>query len=310
MPLAGRDLTIELRADRGWRPVVREVGFEIADGEIAGLLGESGCGKTTLALALLGLHDRRRWRVSGSIRLDGREMAGSGDPEWQKVRGARIALIPQDPLLALNPVLRAGTQAAEGLRAHHGGSAASRRAEIEKIFGALGIADAARVFDAWPHQLSGGERQRVAIAAAIAARPSVVVADEPFTALDGPRALETAALLQALAREFRISVLAIAHDPGVLARIAGTVMVMYAGRIVERGAPQRVFQSPRHPYTAALLAARDHLAPIPGCPPRTAFEGCPFAPRCTEAADRCSTGFPEPTPDGEGGSVHCVRYAG
>jgi ABC-type glutathione transport system ATPase component len=230
-------------------PVLNGVSFAIAPGTIAGLFGESGSGKTTLALAIPGLLSRERYRVSGSVRLAGRELLGLSEPELRRVRGASVSLILQDPMLALNPVLRVGFQVREAMRAH------GIAAPVEPLLETVGLEPSRRLLRAYPHQLSGGERQRVTIAQALACRPALVIADEPFTALDLLRVVELAALFEDLKRRTGTAFLLISHSPGVLARLADTVLVLDGGRIVEQGAPAAVFRTPRHPYTVRVLEA-------------------------------------------------------
>jgi ABC-type glutathione transport system ATPase component len=249
--LAVRDLCVELAGRKA--PVLRGVTFELPPASITGLFGESGCGKTTLALALLHLLPST-YSIQGSIRLEGRELIGLREEELQRIRASRIAIALQDPLLALNPVLRAGTQVAETIRAH-----SSRRTGIPAdAIAALrlaGLRDAVRVSRAFPHELSGGERQRVLIAQALACRPAVIVADEPFSALDPIHALELTAVFRDIRERLGTSILLISHDPGVLARTADTILVMQAGALVETGDPAEVFHRPKHPYTSGLLDA-------------------------------------------------------
>ena len=247
-----RDLTVELR---GMGAVLSAVSFDAAEGAIVGLFGESGCGKTTLALAILNLLPQGSYSVRGSIRLRGQELVGLRDPAMERVRGGVISMIFQDPILALNPVMRIRDQVNEVVRAHDGsGDAAS-------LLNLAGLPPSRRILDAYPHQLSGGERQRVLIAQALAGRPSVVIADEPFTALDAVRVVELALLFRELREKTGTSFLVISHSPGVLARIADSVLVMQAGRIVEQGPPDVLFRAPAHPYTAAVLAAAERMAP-------------------------------------------------
>jgi ABC-type glutathione transport system ATPase component len=225
------------------------VSFTIDAGSIAGLFGESGSGKTTLALALLGLLDRGRYRVSGSICLRGRELIGLEERDLRRIRGGAVSLIFQDPMLALNPVIRVATQVREAMRAH------GVEAPVEPLFELVGLDPSPRMLHAYPHQLSGGERQRVTIASALACRPSLVIADEPFTALDVLRVVELAALFDDLKRKTGTSFLIVSHSPGVLARLADTVLVLHGGRIVEQGPASRVFRSPADPYTLEVLEA-------------------------------------------------------
>jgi ABC-type glutathione transport system ATPase component len=235
-----RNLNVDLVAADGAArpaPILSEVSFEIEPGTIVGLFGESGCGKTTLALALLNLLPPARYRVRGEVRMGGRNLLELTDRQLEGIRGAEISLIYQDPLLALNPVLRARTQVSEVMRAHGGGPAG---ASLQTLFQLAGLADWRRIAASYPHQLSGGERQRVVIAQALACQPALVIADEPFTALDAVRVVELAALFRDLREKLRTSFLLISHSPGVMAVTADYVLVMRAGRIVERGAPRQV----------------------------------------------------------------------
>ena len=231
-----RNLTVDLISVRNSTVrVVSEVSFQVDPGTIVGLFGESGCGKTTLALALLNLLPASRYRVRGSVQLGDFEVLSASERQLQRIRGAQISLVFQDPLLALNPVMRVRRQVAEVMHAH------GCRDGLERLFGLVGLPATPRIFDAYPHHLSGGERQRVAIAQALACRPALVIADEPFTALDAIRVVELSALFRELRDKLQTSFLLISHSPGVLARTADQVLVMQAGRIVERGAPRQVF---------------------------------------------------------------------
>jgi ABC-type glutathione transport system ATPase component len=233
--LAVRDLTVELISARKTAvPVVSGVSFQVEAGSIVGLFGESGCGKTTLALALLNLLPAPRYRVRGSVQLRDFEVLSASERQLERIRGAEISLIFQDPLLALNPVLRVRDQVREVMRAH------GRQDGLESLFGLVGLAATRRMYDAYPHQLSGGERQRVVIAQALACRPALVIADEPFTALDATRVVELSSLFRELREKLQASFLLISHSPGVLARTADQVLIMQAGRIVERGTPRQV----------------------------------------------------------------------
>jgi ABC-type glutathione transport system ATPase component len=227
-----RDLCVELAG----RSVLTDICFTIGEGEILGLCGDSGCGKTTLALALLNLLASPPYRLSGEVRLRGRNLLSIPERELQAVRGAGIACIFHDSLLALNPVLRIRTQIGEVPRAH------GKSADPRELLELAGVPEAARILDAYPHQLSGGERQRVAIAQALACRPMLVIADEPFTALDAPRVVELAGLFRHLRDRLRTSFLLISHTPGVLAITADEVLRMRHGCIVERGAAREVLR--------------------------------------------------------------------
>ncbi len=240
-----RGLTVEL----GARTVLSNVSFDVPPGEIVGLFGESGCGKTTLALALLGLLPPDRYRVRGSATLNGEELLGRSERDLQRIRGASVSIVFQDPMLALNPVMRVRGQIAE-IASAHGVSH-----DPAALLAGVGLPESGRILRSFPHQLSGGERQRVLIAQALVCRPGLVIADEPFTALDPLRVVELATLFQTLKQTTGSSFLVISHSPGVLARIAGCVLVMSEGRIVEQGPPERLFRTPAHPYTAAVVEA-------------------------------------------------------
>jgi peptide/nickel transport system ATP-binding protein len=261
-PLEVRDLSVQYRGDRGeWVPAVEEIGFAIGSGEAVGLLGESGCGKTTTALAIPGLLPANGRVVRGSVRLAGRELLGLSERQLQGIRGAGIGLVAQEPSLALNPVIRVGEQVAEVLRVHWRLPWRLCRKAAAQSLEEMEFADPGRIFASYPHQLSGGERQRVTIARALICRPPVVIADEPTASLDAAVAVEILALLRDLKERHRLALLIISHDPRVLAAIADRVVVMRAGRIVEQGSRAEVFRSPRHPYTESLLRS---LAPPEG----------------------------------------------
>jgi peptide/nickel transport system ATP-binding protein len=245
-----RGLTVELHG----RTILSDVSFDAAPGSIVGIFGESGCGKTTLALALLGLLPAPPYRVAGSARMGGEELIGRSERELERLRGALVSIVFQDPMLALNPVLRIDCQLREIARAHR------VEADPAKLLAMAGLPDPARILRSYPHQLSGGERQRVVIAQALVCRPPLVIADEPFTALDPVRVVELAGLFRDLKEKTGSAFLVISHSPGVLARIADTVLVLSGGRVVEQGPPARLFRSPEHPYTAAVVAAAEGLA--------------------------------------------------
>ncbi len=216
--------------------MVSDVSFDIPGGTISGLFGPSGCGKTTLALALLNLLPRSHYAVKGAVMFGDRDLLSLPEDQLQPIRGAGISLVFQDPLLSLNPVMRVGRQVAEVLRAH------GSDGDAHELFRLAGLPASERYLRAYPHQLSGGERQRVAIAQALACRPAMVIADEPFTALDAPRVLELARLFRELQERLGVAFLVISHSPGVLARIAGEVLRLEAGTLVDRGAPAEVFR--------------------------------------------------------------------
>jgi oligopeptide/dipeptide ABC transporter ATP-binding protein len=289
------------------------------------MLGESGCGKTTLGLALLGMLDEGVV-TRGSIKLGDRELLGLGEEKLTEIRGDEISMIFQEPSLALNPVMRVGHQVAEVLRAHRswpGGRAARARLqqELESLLVEVGLEPAGDYLEAYPHQLSGGQQQRVVIAQALACRPAVVVADEPTTALDTVTKIEILNLLNLLKKRFAAASILISHDPAPLAIVADRLIVMYAGRVVEEGPAEEVFQQPLHPYTEALLEAQlppldewqgpgiGRLKAIPGAPPNLArlASGCAFAARCRHRLDRCADEPPQRTAPGlpSGHRVSC-----
>jgi ABC-type glutathione transport system ATPase component len=241
--LAVENLCVDLTPQRSVAvPIVSGVSFRIEQGSIVGLFGESGCGKTTLALALLKLLSADRYRVRGSVRIAEREILGLTEPELETIRGGEISLILQDPLLSLNPVMRVRDQVAEVVRAHEQVNRAAAPASPRDLLELAGLPASGRILNAYPHQLSGGERQRVAIAQALAGRPGLIIADEPFTALDSTRVVELTSLFRDLKDRLGTSFLLVSHHPGVLARVADEVLMMQAGAIVERGTPRQVFQ--------------------------------------------------------------------
>jgi oligopeptide/dipeptide ABC transporter ATP-binding protein len=300
-----RSLTVELPTTSGWIRPVNDVSFTLAEGETLGIVGESGSGKTMLALALIGLephgarHTGEAWfhaRAAKSKNL----LAASPD-EMRAIRGSDIAMIFQEPMTALNPVLRVAGQVAEAIRVHEPRTTEKEihRRVIESLERAA-LPDPERRARQYPHQLSGGLRQRVMIAMALAAGPRILIADEPTTALDVTVQKQILELLAKLRRELQLSLLFITHDLGVVAQVADRVAVMYAGRIVEYGPVMEVLRAPRHPYTAGLLRAaprlvREKLIPIPGAVPSLASlpPGCSFAPRCGLHIPDCDTAMPQ-----------------
>ncbi|WP_019930621.1 ABC transporter ATP-binding protein [Nocardia sp. BMG111209] len=242
------DLTVRL----GGRTVVDDVGFELDAGERLGLIGESGSGKTLTALAILGLLPDEA-EVSGSVRLDGAELLGRGDRELSRIRGNRIAMVFQEPLSALNPLMRVGKQIAEPLRRHRGLSRREALAEAVSLAAKVGLPDPEVLVRAYPHQLSGGQRQRVGIAMAVASRPALLLADEPTTALDVTVQADILALLADLVAEQGTALLFVTHDLAVLAQVVQRVLVLGDGRVLEYGPLDRILHDPQHPYTRTLL---------------------------------------------------------
>ncbi|TCZ53880.1 ABC transporter ATP-binding protein [Roseicella aquatilis] len=297
------------------QPALRGVDLDIAPGEAVGLVGESGCGKSVTWLAALGLLPAKA-RVTGSVRLGGAELLGAPAATLDRVRGGRVAMIFQDPASSLNPVHRIGRQIAEALALHRGITGATARAEAKRLLDQVGIPDAARRLDAYPHELSGGQNQRVMIAIALAGRPELLVADEPTTALDVTIQAQILELLAALRRELGMALVLISHDLGVVAESCERVCVMYAGRIVEEAPVARLFAAPTHPYTQGLLGAlpplhgpRRPLSAIPGGVPEpwAMPPGCAFAPRCPHAAEACAVTLPAVVVLPGGHRAACLR---
>jgi oligopeptide/dipeptide ABC transporter ATP-binding protein len=277
--------------------VVDGVTFTLQPGRTTALVGESGCGKSVTALSLMRLIEPPGHIVSGSVTLDGRDLLTLDEREMEQVRGARIGMVFQDPLASLNPALSIGGQIVETLQAHQPTSRARAERKAVELLARVGVANPEQRIHDFPHHFSGGMRQRVLIAAAISCSPSVIIADEPTTALDVTVQAKILRLLHDLQRDMGAALLLITHDLGVVAAMADEVLVMYAGRIVERADVDTLFHNPRHPYTKALLACvagieddrRTPLEPIGGSAPdlRNPPPGCRFAPRCPSAQDIC-----------------------
>ena len=293
---------------------VDDVSFAVARGEVMGLVGESGSGKSITGYSIMGLVDAPGRVVGGRVVLDGIELTTLSADEMRSIRGNRIAMIFQDPMMTLNPVLRIDTQMVEAVRAHHDVSRGAALERAREALGRVGIASPDERLRNYPHQFSGGMRQRVAIAIAIINQPAVVIADEPTTALDVTIQAQILAEVQALAAETGTAMLWITHDLSVIAGLADRIAVMYAGRIVETGAVADVLERPIHPYTAGLIgsvpsrnARGAPLAQIPGMTPSLARlpPGCPFSPRCPRATVTCRTVMPEATPYAGGRSARC-----
>jgi oligopeptide/dipeptide ABC transporter ATP-binding protein len=277
--------------------VVDGVTFTLQPGRTTALVGESGCGKSVTALSLMRLIEPPGHIVSGSVTLDGRDLLTLDEREMEQVRGARIGMVFQDPLTSLNPALSIGGQIVETLQAHQPMARAQAERKAIELLARVGVANPEQRIHDFPHHFSGGMRQRVLIAAAISCSPSVIIADEPTTALDVTVQAKILRLLHDLQRDMGAALLLITHDLGVVAAMADEVLVMYAGRIVERADVDTLFHNPRHPYTKALLACvagieddrRTPLEPIGGSAPdlRNPPLGCRFAPRCPSAQDIC-----------------------
>ena len=326
LPLAGgsvapdavlqvRDLSISV--DEGAQ-LVSDVSFSLQPGKVLGLVGESGCGKTMTARSLMGLLPDGVSVSGGSILWQGRELVGLSEKELGAMRGREIALISQEPMVALDPMFSVAYQLTRPIRRFRGVGRAEARRIAAELLGQVGIVDAERVLTSYPHQLSGGMAQRVCIALALTGQPKLLIADEPTTALDVTVQAEILSLLRSLVRDTGLSVVIVSHDLGVVADICDDVAVMYAGTVIESGTAAAVLDDPEHPYTMALLGANPHvadgepvpvrLASIPGTvpPPGSWPAGCRFASRCQFAQDQCTTPFPVVPAHGDG-SVLCVR---
>ncbi|MGY1739061.1 ABC transporter ATP-binding protein, partial [Geodermatophilus sp. SYSU D00684] len=310
-----RDLTVSV--DDG-PALVTGVSFSLRQGQVLGLVGESGCGKTMTARSLMGLLPDGVSVTGGSIRWQGRELAGLAEAELNRVRGREIAMISQEPMVALDPMFSIASQLTGPIRRFRRVSRSEARRMAAGLLRDVGIVDAERVLRSYPHQLSGGMAQRVCIALALTGEPKLLVADEPTTALDVTVQAEILSLLRALVRDTGLSVVVVSHDLGVVADICDTVAVMYAGEVVESGTAAAVLDEPAHPYTMALLGANPHvpdgepvperLASIAGTvpPPGSWPAGCRFATRCRFAEEQCTVPFPALPAHGEG-AVLCVR---
>jgi peptide/nickel transport system ATP-binding protein len=314
--LSVTDLRVTLPTARGPAEALRGISLQMQRGDTVGLIGESGCGKSITALALMGLLPEGA-TVSGAIRFDGQELTALDEPALCRLRGHRIGMVFQEPMTALNPLHRIGRQIAEPLRLHKGLSAAAARAEALRLLERVQLPQAAQRLDAYPHQLSGGQRQRVVIAIALACGPDLLIADEPTTALDVTIQREVLDLIQELVAEDGMGLLLISHDLGVMAQIVQRLLVMYAGTVVESGPTAAVFERLAHPYTRGLFAARPRLglprgtrlATIPGRVPELADmpRGCPFAERCALVIDACREAGPPPVVVAPGHEARCLR---
>ena len=294
-----RDLCVSFRTARGVLPIVEGVSFQLARREILSVVGESGSGKSLTALSIMRLITDPNAIMTGGIWFEGRDLLALPAQEMRRLRGGAIAMIFQDPMTALTPVYTVGAQIVEQIRVHQDISKAAARKRAIDLLGAMGIAAPRDVAGRFPHQLSGGMRQRVMIAMALSCDPSLLIADEPTTALDVTVQAQILELLLKLRADFGSSVLLITHDMGVVAQVADRVVVMYAGRVAEAGMTTEIFEAPQHPYTVGLLDAipklhgprLKRLPAIPGAPP-SPFErpaGCAFAPRCAHEVPDCET---------------------
>ena len=306
-------LTVALPTRSGYHKAVDDLSFTVDAGEVLGIAGESGSGKTMTALSLFGLLPAGA-RTTGSIRLDGTELLGLSGKQLRAIRGRQIAMVSQDPSTSLHPILPIGTQLTEHMRHHLGVTKTEALSRAAELLATVRIPDPQQALRSYAGQFSGGMRQRIAIAVALAAEPRLLVADEPTTALDVTVQAGILRLLDRLCRERGLAVIVITHDLGVMSATARRLCVLYAGRLAEAGPTSQLLASPRHPYTRGLLDALPHpeaggapLVPIGGSPPSLGNvpAGCPFHPRCRYALPSCATDRPEPQPVSEDHLLAC-----
>jgi peptide/nickel transport system ATP-binding protein len=318
-----RALKVSIRTDEGLAQVLDDVSLTLQKGRILGVVGESGCGKSTLIRAVMGILPRGAKVDRGEIWFEGENLLAFSEDELNRtVRSSRIGFIPQDPLLALNPVFKVGTQLLEVMRWHapdDGSKGAERRRRhvkrLVELLRRMQVPDPEGALERYPHQFSGGQRQRLLIAAALACSPRLVIADEPTTALDVTTQHQILLLLRELVEEFGISLLFVTHDFGVVAELCDDLCVIYAGQTVEAGKVGAILDAPSHPYTRALLACHPDRATsfigIPGMVPSPLSRpaGCLFAPRCRDVRPACLEAPPPQGRAGSGVEVRCVQYA-
>jgi peptide/nickel transport system ATP-binding protein len=312
-----RDLHVQFTGERIVN-ALNGVDIALGEGQVLGLLGESGSGKSVTLKALLRTLPPRRTRIGGSIHVAGQDVLGMGDAALEAYRGGVVSMIFQEPMLALDPVYTIGDQIAETVMRHRGVSRAEGRARALEMLESVRIPSARRRLDAYPHEMSGGMRQRAMIALALSCGPKVLLADEPTTALDSTVQIQILLLLRELQRSMGMAVIFVTHDIGVAVEISDYIAVMYAGRIIETGTLREVVKTPTHPYTRGLLASTLHsanrggrLEAIPGAPPRLDQlpDGCSFAPRCRQVEPECRHGDIPPVVLAPRRSVRC-RFAG
>jgi oligopeptide/dipeptide ABC transporter ATP-binding protein len=311
------DLRVEFRTAGGAVKAVDGISYAVDEGETVAVVGESGCGKSVSALAVMGLVPCPPGRLEGAIRFAGRDLLALSEAEIREVRGPGIAMVFQEPMTSLNPVLTIGTQLVEGMRRHLGLARAAAGERACELLRMVGIAEPERRLKQYPHHFSGGMRQRVMIAVALACEPKLIIADEPTTALDVTIQAQILELMQDLTRRLAVALVIITHNLGVVARYADRVNVMYAGRLVETGTTRQLYAAPRHPYTIGLLNSLprmdrprgERLIPIKGQPPDLArLDGaCSYRPRCRWAIQHCAEAFPPLQPVAAGHRSACFR---
>ena len=314
------NLTVELMSHRGIVYALSGVDLAVRPGEIHGVVGESGCGKSMTAKSILRLHNPQRSRMRGSIRFEGKELLTLSNREIEKMRGTDISMIFQDPMTSLNPLMTIGGQIADMYRFHTGASKKEAMEKAQEMLAKVGIEPAAKRCRQYPFELSGGMQQRVMIAMAIACAPKLLIADEPTTALDVTIQAQIMRLLKQLQEKMGTSIILITHDLGIVAQIAKHVMVMYCGQAVEYSDVRSIYKNPLHPYTAGLLRSipkltdddMEELPSIPGMVPSPSekLQGCRFAPRCEKCGARCKKEMPDLVTLEDGRKVRCFLYEG
>ena len=299
--LTVKDLSLEFKTSRGVLKALNDISFDVQRGEVFGIVGESGCGKTVTGLSVLRLLPRSATITNGTVSFDSSNLLDLSSSEMDQVRGGKIAMIFQDPSSSLNPVFTINSQMKRVLREHTSLNSKQAVERAAETLEAVGLPDVKRVLRSYPHQLSGGQQQRVMIAMALSCRPQLLIADEPTTALDVTIQAQILKLLRDLQKQFDISVILITHNLGVVAQTCDRLAVFYAGRVAEIGTTKDIFENPQHPYTRGLMNAipkpgsrGKKMAAIPGTVPSNpgAVTGCPFAPRCEFAFEKCHVEAP------------------
>ena len=308
MEFRAEQFSIEFEHEKKWYPAVTDLNMHIDAGEMVALIGESGCGKSITALSMMGLQPKDT-RLGGHLCLDGEsgsvDLTGLTQKEWMKLRGSEISMIFQEPMTALNPLIKVGKQVRECLLTHQKGiSKKEAKSLVLEQLKSVGLPDVEDLYECYPHQLSGGQRQRVMIAMAFINNPALLIADEPTTALDVTIQAQVLELIQEMSRQTGAAVIMITHDLGVVASLCDRINIMYGGRLAETGTDREIFYEPNHPYTKGLLNCINNpedddkeLTPIPGSPPDLLKPpaGCPFVDRCNEAMKICKTKMPDET---------------
>jgi oligopeptide/dipeptide ABC transporter ATP-binding protein len=308
-------LSVAFPTDEGLAYAIQDLSLALAPQSIMGLVGESGCGKSMTAMAILGLIPRPGYLTGGSIVFDGQVLTDMKEAKLRQIRGAQIALIPQDPMTSLNPVYTIGNQLCEVLTLHRGLSKRDAETRAVELLDMVRLPNAKGRLNDYPHQFSGGMRQRVMIAMALSCQPKLLIADEPTTALDVTVQAQILSLMRDIQNNINTAIILITHDLGVVAEMCDTVAVMYAGRIIEEAPVRQLFHNPLHPYTKGLLnslpqATGHRMEPIEGQPPALTQipSGCSFEPRCPQRLSHCTTTFPDETVFPDAQQVRCYLY--